>query len=158
MNPYTVFEIDFGRIQLPVILSCSIFYVPIKHIIQDIGLDYNEEERKLYSNYYSIRYNEFDDIRIDKTISSILCVRLSDFDRYLKTIDIDDVPKFARNKLEKYQKVCEKFFTDSLHSANLEGVVSITTPISPAFREAVATYGWNDSALKDLGVYVGEPV
>lgn len=158
MNPYTVFEIDFGRIQLPVILACSIFYVPINPIIKDIGLDYNEEERKLYSNYYNIIFNEFDDERIDKTINSILCIRLSDLNRYFQTIKIYFVPEFARKKLEKYQLYCAKYFYDCLHSANLEGVVSITTPISPAFREAIATYGWNDSALKRLGVYVGEPV
>ena len=158
MNPYPVFEVEFDNTYLPVILAYSIFYVPIKPIIQDIGLDYDNEERKIHSNYYNIPWNEFEDQRIDRTVNSILCIRLSDLNNYLHTIKIDSVPEFARYKLEKYQACCAKFLTDSLHSANLDGVVSITTPISPAFREAVATYGWSDSALKDLGVYVGDPV
>lgn len=158
MNPYAVFEIDFGTTQFPAVLVCGIFYVPIKPIIQYIGIDYGSEKRKIHSNYYNISWNEFDDQRIDRTINSILCIRLSDLNSYFRTIKIDSVPEFARHKLKSYQVSCEKIFTDSLYSSNLEGVVSITTPISPAFREAIATYGWNDSALKRLGVYVGEPV
>ena len=158
MNPYAIFEIEFDNTYLPVILSCNIFYVPIKPIIQNIGLDYNNEERKINSHYYTISCAEFDDQRIDRTINRILCIRLSDLNRYFQTIKIDFVPEFARKKLEKYQAYCAKDFYDCLHSANLDGVVSITTPLSPVFSEAITTYGWNDSALNRLGVYVGEPV
>lgn len=156
MNSYSIFGVDFGHINIPVVSYCYKFFVPLKLIIMDIGIDWGRQNKKVHKIYYNFDICDLNFYNIDGTTNNILCICLSDLDKYLQTIKLDHAPIHVQEKLEKYQKICAKFLLDCLNSKDLEGVVYISTPINPYFKNLVAHKQWNKSALQRLGICIGE--
>lgn len=158
MNYYSIFEVEYKFINLSVIWYCNSFYVPIKPIIKHIGLNWKPQLKKLSNVSYGMAYNSHcayvADERTDGSVNYMHCIPLSSLDNFLKTIDLRSVPERIKKRLEDYQNTCARTLMNSLNSRNLDGVVSIITPVDSYFRELVVKQRWNVEALKELGVYV----
>ena len=156
MNDYTLFMIEFNRCYLPVILSSNELNVPIKPIFQNIGLNWKHQSKKNPKVFQDFGWLLVSDKRLDGSINLTQCIRLSDLEDYIKSIELNSVPYHLRDKLAKYQCDCAQTLIRSLNSPDLDGVVSITTPGDPSFYSLAAMMRWKESALKELGVYIGE--
>ncbi len=157
-NNLTVFEVEYDDTNISVILHKDRFYVPIKPIIQHIGLDLRAQSRMLndefFCTYFKIDCIYIEDIRPDDSINDMRCISLATLDNFFEKIDITYAPKWVRDKLEHYKASCTRTLMESLNSRNLDGVVSITTSNDPYFLDLVAKQCWSIRALQDLGVYV----
>ncbi len=158
-NNYTVIEIEYDDTNISVIWHKDRFYVPIKPIIQHIGVDWRAQARKLndkvYCDLYNIECIYIEDIRPDDSVNDMRCVSLATIDNFLKRINPKSAPKRVRDRLEHYKASCTRTLMESLNSRNLDGVVSIMISNDPYFLDLVAKQCWSIRALQDLGVYVG---
>ena len=156
MNSYILFYVEFYSYYLPVIWYQNNFYVPLKPITQILGLNWERQAKKVRNFSYGFRWCHVPDLRLDGSINDILCIRLSDLDAYLKSIDINSVPVRMRAILSTYQYGCARNLIRSLNSSNLEGVEAIITSADYTLFNAVARQQhWNSEAMKRLGVCIG---
>ena len=157
MNYYVLFATSFDGHYLPVILHQNNFYVPLKSIIQRLGLNWKRQAKKEHNGSYGFRWCHITDVRLDFSTNDTLCIMLSDLGAYLKSIKQISVPVRMRDKLEKYQNNCARTLIHSINSPNLDGVDAIITSMDPTlFRDIAIRQGWNSEALKKLGVCVVE--
>lgn len=158
MTDYTCFDIEFHDNVIAVIEWRGIFYVPIKPIINHLGINWQTQVRKLnnfsYKQYYNIYCINFEDSRPDGSVNKMLCIALTELHTYLNTINLRFVPKWARENIEYYQHNCAKSLINSLNSPNLEGVEGITTSYDPYFLEVVVKQNWDIKALANIGIHV----
>ena len=156
-NDYTVIEIKYDDINISVIWYKNNFYVPIKPVIQHIGIDWRAQARKLndtiYCDCFNIECIYIEDIRPDDSVNNMRCISLATLDNFLKRIDPKSAPKRARERLAQYQASCAKILRKSLNSHNLKGVVSITIYNYQHFLDLIVNQQWSVRALRDLGIH-----
>ena len=157
INPYTTFKIAYNDTIISVIWYRNNFYVPIKPIIQRIGLDWRGQARSLHydkrMNFMEIERLYIEDVRPDDSVHKMLCVSLASLEKYLNRARPGSAPIWALKNLEHYRASCARTLKSSLNSRDLKGVLAITTSNDLDFLDLVAKQKWNIEALNDLGVY-----
>ena len=156
MNAYILFFIEFDKYSLPVVWYQNDFYVPLKPITQLLSLNWERQAKKVRNLSYGFGWCNVPDVRLDGSINETLCIKLSDLDAYLKSIELNSVPTRMRDNLEKFQYGCARNLIRSLNSSNLDGVEAIITSADYTLFNAVARQQhWNSEAMKRLGVCIG---
>ena len=156
MNSYIEFAIAFDGHYRSVIWHLNDFYVPLKPIVQRLGLKWERQAKKVRNGAYGFHWCIVFDNRLDGSDNKTLCIHLPDLEAYLKSIELNSVPPRMRDRLAKYQYECAKTMIRALNSPNLDGVEAILTSMDyTLFRDAAVQHHWNTEAMRKLGVCIG---
>ena len=156
MNSYILFAIEFDGGYHPVIWHLNDFYVPLKPIVQRLGLKWERQAKKVRNGAYGFGWCLVEDRRLDGSSNDTLCIQLSHLGAYLKSIELNSVPQRMRDRLAKYQYECAKTMIRALNSPNLDGVEAILTSMDyTLFRDVAVQQHWNAAAMQKLGVCIG---
>ena len=101
-------------------MAAGIAYVAMKPIVENLGLDWPTQHRKLMSNGNKFNHCHMTMVAMDKKLRDVLCIPLRKLNGWLFSINPEKVRADIRDKLIQYQEEC---FT-VLHDYWNKGVVA----------------------------------
>ncbi|MBH2967479.1 phage antirepressor N-terminal domain-containing protein [Serratia marcescens] len=160
MNSISILEaVNTSSVQFhgqPIItaMAAGIAYVAMKPIVENLGLDWPTQHRKLLSSNGKFNHCHMTMVAMDKKIRDVLCIPLKKLNGWLFSINPSKVRADIRDKLIAYQEECftvlHDYWTKGAAVRKPETTVDDRTPLRGIVNRIMGKYGLTYQAVYKL--------
>ncbi|EAS9163144.1 phage antirepressor Ant [Salmonella enterica] len=98
--------VPFNGQQIITAMAAGVAYVAMKPIVENLGLDWPSQHRKLMSSKGKFNHCHMTMVALDKKLRDVLCIPLKKLNGWLFSINPEKVRADIRDKLIQYQEEC----------------------------------------------------
>ncbi|ECC3110459.1 hypothetical protein QD98_004597, partial [Salmonella enterica subsp. enterica] len=98
--------VPFNGQQIITAMAAGVAYVAMKPIVENLGLDWPSQHRKLLNSNGKFNHCHMTMIALDKKLRDVLCIPLKKLNGWLFSINPEKVRADIRDKLIQYQEEC----------------------------------------------------
>ncbi|CAH3560285.1 hypothetical protein AI2795V1_1076 [Serratia marcescens] len=160
MNSISILEaVNTSSVQFhgqPIItaMAAGIAYVAMKPIVENLGLDWPTQHRKLLNSNGKFNHCHMTMVAMDKKIRDVLCIPLKKLNGWLFSINPSKVRADIRDKLIAYQEECFTVLHDYRTKGSAvrkpETTVDDRTPLRGIVNRIMGKYGMTYQAVYKL--------